>query len=235
MPPNQLWYCAAMNFMIVSCLLCSTYLLIAMTFERFYSIIRPHKAASFNTVGRAKITIVCTYALCFSYSLPFLFIGSHNGRLCIPNRFASDNVWGELYYWLTEILTFIFPFISLLIMNSVIIYTLRKRSEQDMLVSVRENNNSCQNVKRKNTEKQIFTMLLLVTFVFLAFNTPTHLLVFYLNFSSGNIPQYFAGLHLFYQIGEKSHFTNHGVNFFLYVMSGKKFRADLKNLFVSKK
>ena len=35
MSPDQLWYCAAMNFTIVSCLLCSTYLLIAMTFERF--------------------------------------------------------------------------------------------------------------------------------------------------------------------------------------------------------
>ena len=29
-----------------------------MTFERFYSIIRPHKAASFNTVKRTKITIL---------------------------------------------------------------------------------------------------------------------------------------------------------------------------------
>ena len=120
-------------------------------------------------------------------------------------------------------------------MNSVIIHTLRKTSKQDMLVSVRENNNSCQNVKRKNTEKQIFTMLLLVSFVFLVFNTPTHLLVFYLNFSSGSTSQYFAGLHLFYQIGAKSHFTNHGVNFFLYVMSGKRFRRDLENLFASNK
>ena len=215
MPPNQFWYCAAMNFMIVSCLLCSTYLLMAMTFERFYSIIRPHKAASFNTVGRAKITIVCTYALCLSYSLPFLFIGSHNGRLCIPNRFASDNVWGELYYWLTEILTFIFPFISLLTINSVIINTLRKRSKQDMLVSVRENNNSCQSVKKKNTEKQIFTMLLLVTFVFLAFNTPTHLLVFFPQFLEWYYFSVFCRSTSFLSNWRKSHFTNHGVNFFM--------------------
>ena len=76
-------------------------------------------------------------------------------------------------------------------------------------------------------------MLLLVTFVFLALNTPTHLLVFYLNFYIGTTPYYYAGLHLFYQIGDKTYYTNHGVNFFLYVMSGKKFRTDLKNIFIS--
>ena len=28
-------------------------------------------------------------------------------------------------------------------------------------------------------------------------------------------------------------FTNHGINFFLYVISGKKFRTDLVNIFPS--
>ena len=92
-----------------------------------------------------------------------------------------------------------------------------------------------QNIKAKHPEKQIITMLLLITFVFLALNIPTRSLVFYLNFYSANTPYYYAGLHLFYQIGEKSFYTNHGINFFLYVMSGQKLRRDLKDVFVSKK
>ena len=172
---------------------------------------------------------------CFSYSLPFLFIGSHDGRFCIPNRFTSNNVLGEFYYWLTEIITFIFPFISLLIMNSVITHTLRKRLNQNILGSAVHDENEGQHLKSRHPEKQIFTILLLVTFVFLALNTPTHRLVFYLHFYSGTTPYYYAGLHLFYQIGDKTYYTNHGVNFFLYVMSGKKFRTDLKGLFISNK
>ena len=234
MPPNQFRYCGVLIFMVVTSFLCNTYLLIAMTFERFYSIIRPHKSASFNTVMKAKITILSVFILCFSYSLPFVFIGSHNGRFCIPNRFASNNVLGEFYYWLTEIITFIFPFISLLIMNSVMIHTLRKRLNRNILGSLHDENEG-QHLKSRHPEKQIFTMLLLVTFVFLALNTPTHLLVFYLNFYSGSTPYYYAGLHLFYQIGAKTYYTNHGVNFLLYVMSGKKFRTDLKNLFIPNK
>ena len=92
----------------------------AVTFECFYSIIRPHKAVSFNTVKKAKIIIVVIFMSCFSYSIPFLFIAGYSGDFCVPNTFASDHILAEIYYWVTEIITFIFPFVSLLTMNSVI-------------------------------------------------------------------------------------------------------------------
>ena len=66
-----------------------------MTFERFYGIIRPHKAASFNTVKRARIIIVCIYIICFSYSIPFLFVAGSNGEFCIPNAAASNNILSQ--------------------------------------------------------------------------------------------------------------------------------------------
>ena len=206
-----------------------------MTFERCYSILQPHKAASFNTVKRTRIIIVCIFLFFFSYCIPYLFITGNNGRFCIPNRFASDRGLGEFYYWLSEIFLFIFPFLSLLTMNCVIIHTLRTRSKHNILGTKGQGQSEGQNIKAKHTEKQIITMLLLITFVFLALNIPTRSLVFYLNFYSANTPYYYAGLHLFYQIGEKSFYTNHGINFFLYVMAGQKFRRDLKDLFVSKK
>ena len=128
MKPNQLWYCKILAIFISS-IHCSTYLLMAMTFERFYSIIRPHKAASFNTIKRAKIIISFTYTFSFLYNKPYLFIADNDGRICIQNSIASVNVYGELYYWLSEVISFILPFVSLLTMNSVIIHTLRQRSK----------------------------------------------------------------------------------------------------------
>ena len=127
---------------------------------------------------------------------------------------------GEFYYWLSEIFLFIFPFLSLLTMNCVIIYTLRTRSKHNILGSQGQGQSEDQKIKAKHPEKQIITMLLLITFCILALNIPTRSLVFYLNFYSANTPYYYAALHLFYQIGEKSFYTNHGINFFLYVMSG---------------
>ena len=234
MPPNQHWFCSVQVFMFYSSYVCSTYLLITMTFERFFSITKPLNAASFNTINKARIIIVFIFMFGFTYSIPFLFIGANDGRTCIPNAIISHSLFGEIYYYLTNIVTSVIPFVSLLIMNSVIIHTLRKRSKQALSESIGQGQTEGQSVKIKNSNKQVYTMLLLLTFVFLALSTPVTLLIFYINFYTGNSPYYFASLHLFYQFGEKTHATNHGINFFLYVMSGQKFRTDLGNLLSTK-
>ena len=167
---NQYRYCALSSFFIVTTFLCSAYLLIAITFECFYSIIQPHKAASFNTVKGARIVILSVTGGCISYSVPFLFIGDDFGKLCIPNKFASDYVLGEMYHWLTEIISFIFPFISLVTMNSVIIHTLRKRSRQN----ISQGDTAGGNLKVKNSEKQVLTIVLIITSTFLIL-LPDHL------------------------------------------------------------
>ena len=77
-------------------------------------------------------------------------------------------------------------------------------------------------------------MLLLVTFAFLILTIPARALVFYRTFSGRDTGHYFAGLHLFTQVAKKSSVTNHGINFVLYAMSGRKFRIDLRKLFFSK-
>ena len=74
----------------------------------------------------------------------------------------------------------------------------------------------------------------MITFAFLILNIPARALTYYINFYSGNTPYYRAGLYLFYQVGVKCHYTNHGINFFLYVWSGQKFRTELRNLFILK-
>ena len=235
MPLDKQWYCRLQMYIFFVTFLCSCYLLIVMTFERFYSIIQPHKAASFNTVKKARIIILGILLFYLTYCIPFLYIAGHNGISCIVNRFASVTVLGEIYHWLTEVVIYIFPFLSLLTMNSVIIHTLRKRSKSNILGSKTQDETAGQQSRNKNPEKQIVIMLLLVTFVFLTLNLPVRSIAFYVNFTSGNTPYYYAGLHLFYQFGEKSYYTNHGINFFLYVISGQKFRTDLRNLFRPKK
>ena len=129
-----------------------------MTFERFYSIIQPHKAASFNTVKRARITIACIFVFAYSYHSPHLFINGNNGRLCIPNRIANVNIYGAFFHWLSEVISFILPFVSLLTMNSVIIHTLRKRSKTNLVGSGGQGQSpevEGQDTKNKQSEKQV--------------------------------------------------------------------------------
>ena len=217
-----------------------------MTFERFYSILRPHKAASFNTVKRAKITISCIILVSIVYSLPHLFITSASGRTCLYFLKGMKYLSGRIYYFLNYVVGLGIPFISLLVMNCVIIYNLRKRpkfltNKSDSL-GEGQNEDQCQGQSQgqsqghRNTsrhqEKQIITMLLVVTFSFLILMIPPFSLNFYSEFVDfRSSPKLYAGFHLFAVIGPKCYHTNFGINFYLYVISGQKFRSDLVALF----
>ena len=169
----------------------STGFILGMTFERFYSIIRPHKAASFNTVKRAKITIACIILLSILFDVPHVFMTFKVGKNCIPYGYG-DSVVKQFYCWLSLVVNFFLPFVLLLIMNSVIIHTLRQRS-MTLRVKESEGHGNChdedigagkENMKSewKNTERQIYLTLLIVTFGFLTLMTPSYVLFVFIIF-----------------------------------------------------
>ena len=234
-PNDEYWFCALAIPILSASFLCSTSLIVNMTFERFYSITRPHKAASFNTVKRAKITIACIVILSILYNIPFGFITVFDNWQCLPYGRSMGEKYGIAYYWSNFVLNFALPFTLLLTMNSVIIYTIRTRSTL-MCKRNEEEVTQGKNSKTKKSETQIFAILLLVTFGFLILITPAYchqLYMMYVNFY--DTPKIYAGYYMSYNITQKLYFTNHGVNFFLYVISGHKFRQDLVNLFKRKR
>ena len=117
----------------------------------------------------------------------------------------------------------------LLIMNSVIIHSLRMRSNWTKSIENRSQGNEN---RRKSLERNIYITLLLVSFTFIILTCPIILLIISLMvFDYTKTSTHLAGYFLFYHIGQKAFYTNNGINFFLYVASGKKFRGDLLNLF----
>ena len=181
MPPSQFWYCSLSTTVLWVANLCSTLFILNMTFERFYSIIRPHKAASFNTVKRAKFSIVCSVIFSVSYNIPHLYITFSEGRRCGPFGRAMKTSIGQFYYWFSLFLNFALPFILLLIMNCFIIHTIRQRpkniNRRSQSTIQGQGRSEGQASKIKSSEMQIFIILLLVTFGFLFLTTPA---MFYL-------------------------------------------------------
>ena len=164
-----------------------------------------------------------------------MFISAFDGEACIPYGNVVDNFNTLAYYWSTVIVAFILPFFLLLTMNSVIIHALRKRSI-GMLKSTSKSNDQVDKdrgtSKMKSTETQIFVTLLLVTFSFLILITPGTVMLLYTMFTDyTKTSKAFAGHYLFHSVGQATYYTNSAINFFLYVISGHKFRTDLHNLF----
>ena len=235
-PPDPFTFCAvSMTVGSISTNI-STWFILSMTFERFYSIIRPHKAASFNTVKRAKIVIVSIVIIFTLYSIPLLFLTTPEGDLCFPYSRGMEHLAAKVYYWVDQVVGFVFQFVFLLTMNSVIIHTLCKRSK--LLLTRSDTQEEVQgqiqghSSRMKSSEKLIITTLL--TFGFLILMTPVYSISFYAEFVDfTSSPKSYAEHFLYMIIAKDTFCTNSGIDFYLYVISGKKFRSDLLKLFES--
>ena len=60
--------------------------------------------------------------------MPVLFLTTREGNICVVYVKGMDHLAGKMYYWTDQVVRFAFPFIALLIMNTVIIHTLHIRS-----------------------------------------------------------------------------------------------------------
>ena len=239
-PPGSFLYCTLWITTLWASSLCSTLFILSMTFERFYSIIRPHKSASVNTVYRAKITIVCILILSIFFNIPHLKTTLQVNRQCVPFGRSKENLEGQVYYWLSLVINFFLPFVLLLTMNTVIIHTLRTRlrfnniakSLQGQSTGQGQDKGESQSSKMKSAERQIYITLLSVTFGFLILNAPAYSFFVYVMYQDfRKSPYAYAVYFLFNNAARQAYYTNFGINFFLYVISGRKFRVDLMKLF----
>ena len=199
-----------------------TLIILLMMFECFYSIIWPHRAASFTTTRRAKTAILCCCVVSIIYSIPHVFTTHSIGRQCIPLGNASQTLFGQIYYWLNFFANFTAPFVILLVMNSVIIHKLRRWS--DLKLGQGHDKGEDKHLKGKQSDIQIYIVLLVVTFSFLILMSPSYVFYIYiLSVDYTKSPSSFGLYYLLYHLGHKTYTTNHGINFYLYVTSGHKF------------
>ena len=200
-----------------------------MTIDKFITIKLPHKAASYSTPKRAKWITVIIFVCVITYNLPDLFFTQLIGKDCIS--YAVGGVYAKIYSWLTLIVNGIIPLTLLIFMNITIVHEVRKSHKQF------GSHNSVNNIKdqmrqrvRNSIDNQLTIMLLLVTTLFVLLMVPTYVRFLYFTYVSRDTPEKYATARLFYYLSSRLYFTNSGINFFLYCISGKKFREDLKDL-----
>ena len=120
--------------------------------------------------------------------------------------------YGKFYYWFTYAISYILPFVLLLIMNSVIIHTLRQRvnwtKKSSEVQGQNQGQTEGQGSKIKTSEKHIYATLLMVSFMFIVLTSPACALVacmMFIDFTKSSTR--FAGYQLFYHVGQKALYT----------------------------
>ena len=121
------WYpyeCKTAAFLALYALQNTTFQVLAMTIDKFIAIKWPHKAATYSTPRRAKITVIILFTSVFIYNIPHLIISQVVGSECLG--YASGGVVTKVYSWFSFVLNAIIPFVMLIYMNYVIIKKVRQ-------------------------------------------------------------------------------------------------------------
>ena len=145
-----------------------TYLILAMTIDKYIAIKWPHKAATYSTPRRARMIVIGVYESVFIYNIPHFFLSNIIAGLC--SGYAIRSLTTSIYSWFSFVLNAVIPFTMLIYMNFVIVKTVRNRK------SLR--NSSTGSDRRqgmmKDAEHQLTIMLLMVTTGFLVLLFPPY-------------------------------------------------------------
>ena len=233
------WGCRIISTLVKLHLQNATFQVVAMNIDKFIAIKWPHKAATYSTAKRAKWTAFAIYVCCITYNLPHLYFTRLIDGYCLG--YIVGGVYAKIYSWLNFTVDGIIPFGLLFTMNLTIVHKVRrshKKFGNVQSVKEPEHQHSAGQVKqrlRKSAENQLTVMLLLVTTLFLVLLLPTYVRYLYFNYVSRDTPEKYANAMFFYRLTINLYFTNSGINFFLYCISGRKFRCDLKDLLLCRK
>ena len=213
----------------------STYQILAMTIDKYIAIRFPHKAAVYSTATRARGTAIGIFICVIIYNIPHPFSSGMVGDQCLAYIFGGNIL--KVYSWLSFFVNGIIPFTALIYMNYFIVKTVKgsnnmfKSNSKDSYDN-KELSTGMQGRQKamKSAENQLTIMLLLVTTLFLILLMPTYIRFIYSTLVPRDTPAKHASSILFFHITHKLYHTNNGINFFLYCLSGRKFRSDVREI-----
>ena len=199
-----------------------------------------------------------TFTVVWLINVPFcLYNHVKNNNVCAMGEPGS--VMSFVFPWIAVCVGLVVPFVSLTVMNAVIIITIvnRRRKLSDhapersagatesvkMSDSVSRFNQDLQHARVSDNrgsplkpmsarDRNAIVTLLLVSLTFILLVAPHFVKIAYLSLIN-NTPTLSqqADNTLLFQVTQKLYFMNNACNFFLYCLSGTKFRKDVAKLF----
>ena len=140
-------------------------------------------------------------------------------------RYVKEAWYATIYSYMSMIVTPVVPVSLLFVMNIIIIKTVWKSQRMRYI-------NQTGQDKTKGTEVQLTIMLILVSSLFVILLLPFEMReIYYTIFSKAETPKQFAIFIFVFDVTYELYNVNYGINFYLYFISGTKFRRDLLNIF----
>ena len=221
---SDVW-CKVSSLLNTSAEFASVWILVALTAERFVAVCFPFKLALWHTRKTLVIAVLLIVALALLQAIPTLItVKALSGFNC---NFEAKykRFWGIWYWFVAAFLSYI-PIVLLTSLNCALLKSLRKAAAIKTTLS-----SSSQGDTTSQT-KQVTKMCLAVSIVFTICLLPIacHRPVSQFVIDRRN-PIHFVINAMFESISWSLLAFNHCVNFFIYCITGKRFREELHRMF----
>ena len=197
--------------------------IVLMTLDKVIAIKLPHKSALLCTARKAIILSVINFFTIAAFYLPNLDFSKSLGKGDCA-RYVKEGWYVTVYSYLSIIVSPVVPVTMLFVMNIIIIKTVWKSQRM-------RNLNRTSQDKAKGIEVQLTIMLILVSSLFVILLLPFEFREIYYSYvSKAETPKQYAIFIFVFDVTYELYNVNFGINFYLYFVSGTKFRRDLLNL-----
>ena len=255
--------CKVFAYTLFSASYTGTLIILALLMERVIVVTRPLKAAVLLSSKRAMIVVIILTIVSFAYNVPFIFsavMADHFGLQCI----STPGIGQIAQYHLSKVvLSGILPLVAIITMNLTILCAFKSSQRQQKHLSAQRHqstkrgaSNDCADSdqgsqviskdevkpkiaeshhKQSNIERQLTIMTVVLTLTFLCLTMPKYAHQFaFINIDWRSSPEMVIMFGASGIITQELYILNHAINFFLYVMTGSKFKQDLRAMFQCK-
>ena len=205
------------------------WVLVAMTVERFIAIRFPLKATEYHTKRKAALimAVILIVVALFNITLAYSFESVFNPRTAIRECNVKVEYQQLLmaWSWVDGSIASFLPTASLFLLNGLIVHALRRSSIQQL---------AGKQDKKAKEQRHITIMLLVLSTFFLLSTFPfaVFLIVMYMDWwKFQTSPWETAKFEFVYIVVNSLADLNHAANFYLYFLSGRKFRRAFLAIF----
>ncbi len=220
--------CKLFMFWFLTAGLVSNYIIVLVTAERCYVILSPY---TLKTPGpkQALISVIVVFILIVTYNFHIFFtheivsvsIGSNNSIEFCDAMVKHAHYFTTVHPWVDQAIFAWIPSVSILTANVIIIMFLIRHTQS----------NTAQQINRKEQVKLTY-MLLVVSFFFTATTLPSGLYYGFAPIYLYDGPSEALGPHnVTWTVLTCITHLNYSCNFFLYILSGRRFRQEAINFF----
>ena len=251
--------CQMIGWMMNSIQMFGTCLILGLTSDRLIAVRFPLKAAAWCDAKRARVVCGVIFVVVLIVNTPFaVYNHVENCNICAMG--TPGSMVSLVYSWVSVCVGLVIPFVLLVTMNAVIAMGIRNRlrhckytpnvsSENYDTTEMRNNpahssedlqenssSNDLQITPMSSKERNAIVILFLISFTFLMLVTPhfVHIAIFSIINRAATAPSRHTSYNLFFQVSRLLYSMNNACNFFLYCVSGTKFRSEVVALFRGK-